>query len=119
MIEQWIEEPKTNEEFTKEDEGKTKFQNPSGGIGSRLKGNLLEGIYNTKIGKQDSQDPEDRLHDNLLKEEENVEMVGGINQGNKYKRTPCEEDLQKKIAIKDKDSSRGRGNSDIEDIFGR
>lgn len=84
-----------------------------------MNGNLLEGIYNTKIGKQDSQELEHRLHDNLLKEEENVEMVGGINQGNKYRRTPCEEDPEKKIAIKDKDSNRGRGNRDIEDIFGR
>lgn len=42
----------------------------------RLKGIPLE-EKNAEIGKQGS-----RLQDNLLKREDNVEMVGGINQGN-------------------------------------
>lgn len=67
LQEKWIEDPKV---YTKVLECKEEFQ-----IKRKLKGISLE-EKNEWIGKKGS-----RLQENLLKREENGEMVGGIEQG--------------------------------------
>lgn len=69
-------------------------------IKPKLKGIMLE-EKNVKIGKQGRQE-EDRLHENILKrEDKDVQMVGGVNQG---KEAPHEEGPEMKTTIEDMDS---------------
>ena len=80
-------------------------------IKSRWKDGPLKEKHNVEVCKQNSQE-EGRLHDSLLKGEENVEMVGEVNQ---EKEAPCEEGPKMKTTIEDIHNNKG-GDRD-ENIF--